>query len=87
MVTQRRAELNRYCSAYPDLCSDLNSEISALDTMYTQLKVQYVNTNGNEAVLRAMIENLQAQVQLLGRQLQMVEQIKQKKQKGNTKLM
>jgi tetrahydromethanopterin S-methyltransferase subunit F len=46
------------------------------------LKIEYSNTNGNEAVMQAMVENLQTRVQLLARQLEIIQNIRQKSNKN-----
>jgi hypothetical protein len=82
IVETRRAEVGQLGKDYPELCNDLDKELNSLDTLYTQLKIEYSNTNGNEAVMQAMVENLQTRVQLLARQLEIIQNIRQKSNKN-----
>lgn len=61
---------------------DLNSfeaEINHLDSAYTGLKQDLVESQRNEQVMGAMMENLQLRIEILNRQLQILEQIQQLK--------
>ena len=89
LVETKRTEVKQMCTAYPDVCKDFEAEIDTLHALYGQLKIEYKNSNGNEAVLQAMIQNLQMQVQLLSTQFQVIQNIKQRERKGNqnSKLM
>lgn len=78
LIQKQQKQLSVYCSDYQDVCKDFRTEIDTLDVLYRQLKVEYVNSDNNEAVLRAMIENLQEQVKLLSLQLKIIEEAKQK---------
>ncbi len=75
---KQQRQLSYYCAEYQDVCHDFRSEIDTLDVLYRELKAEYVNSDNNEAVLRAMIENLQEQVKLLSLQLKIIEETRQK---------
>lgn len=79
-VMTRYSELDKYRNEYPQLCNTFISDLESLGRSYGQLKQEY-DRSGNEAVLRAMIENLQMQVQLLGQQLQIIQHVEQKESK------
>ncbi len=83
-VRYAMAELDRYSKEYPELCQDFSRDIQALDTAYSQLKIEYQGANGNEAVIRAMIENLRTQLRILNLQLQIIHNIKQKETRKHT---
>ncbi len=82
IVEVKRSELNRFSGRYPELCNDLDKELHALDTMYDQLKTDYRNSSDNPAVRQALLENLQARVQLLNQQLLIIQNIDQQEQKN-----
>jgi len=76
VVQSKITEISRYAKEYPDLYKDFEGEIDTLHTSYNQLKVEYTNSNGNEAVLQALIGNLQLQVALTNKELEIIENIK-----------
>ncbi len=77
-VKEATTELNKYSMDYPELCKGFDKEMGALETAYSQLKEEYKGANGNEAVIRAMLENLQLQMKILSVQLQILQNIKHK---------
>lgn len=77
MVTTRRSQMNKFGKDFPDLFHDFDHEMDTLNAIYNQLKTEYVKSNGNPAVLKALIANLQLQAQLATRQLQIIQQIQQ----------
>jgi hypothetical protein len=89
IVETKRTQLSGFGKDYPDLFKDFQAEMDTLHVLYGQLLTEYKNSNGNEAVSQALIENLQMQVQLLSKQLEVVQDIKQKENKKvtNSKLM
>ena len=84
-VETKQAELQPFGSEYPAMFKDFESEMDTLHVMYHQLETEYKNSNGNEAVQQALIQNLQMQVQLLNKQVQIITQLTQKGNKKNTK--
>ena len=84
LVETKRAELDQLTKDYPQISKDFDVEIDTLHALYGQLKMEYKMSDGNDAVLQAMIANLQTQVQLLGKELQVLQDITQKQnKKGN----
>lgn len=84
ILQMKDAELKQYCTPQPELCAEFEKDISALDTAYYQLKKEYATSADKEKILRAMMTNLQMQVQLMNRQLQIMETVKQKKEEIHT---
>jgi hypothetical protein len=80
LVMTKYSELDKYRKAHPRLCREFGKDLETLNIMYGQLKKEY-NKSGSEAVLQAMIENLQIQVQLLGEQLQIIHNVDQQEHK------
>ena len=81
IVQVRRSELDKYSKDYPELCKEFEKEVKNLNLLYAQLKEEYKNSDGSDAVLKAMIENLQAQAQITERQLQIIQSVKEKDSK------
>ncbi len=75
IVETQHQEIAQLGKGYPDVCNDLDKELRSMDTLYGQLKNEYQVSGGNEAVMQAMVENLQARVQLMNQQLQLLKSI------------
>lgn len=85
VVETSLTELDAYSTEYPDLCRNFKTEIDTLNRMYVQLKNEYSKSGGNEAVLQAMVDNLQKQVSLIKLQIDIIQSVKQKKQSPQNK--
>ncbi len=75
IVETQHQEIKLLGKGYPEVCNDLDRELCNMDTLYGQLKTEYQASGGNEAVMQAMVENLQARVQLMNQQLQFLKGI------------
>lgn len=84
IVQMKDAELEQYCMPQPQLCREFESDMAALSEAYRQLKTEYAAAADKEMILQAMTANLQMQVQLISRQLQIMESVKQKKEEART---
>jgi hypothetical protein len=80
IVQVKNAELAKYCSPQPELCATFENDLGGLSLAYNQLKKEYDRAPDNKAVLRAMLSNLEMQVQLINRQLQIMETVQQKQE-------
>lgn len=75
-IIQEREQLVKAIAVnYPDLEIDFESDWNTLDQAYMQLKKEY-KQNQNEEVLHALVQNLQARVNLLNKQLEVISQMK-----------
>ena len=84
IVENQHQEIKQLGKGFPEVCNDLDNELRNMDTLYGQLKNEYLVSGGNEAVMQAMVENLQARVQLMNQQLQLLKSISaQKSAKGH----
>ncbi|RYD58022.1 MAG: hypothetical protein EOP56_07040 [Sphingobacteriales bacterium] len=80
IVQMKDAELEQYCKPQPELCKEFERDIAMLNKAYYQLKTEYAASADKKRVLSAMRNNLQMQVQLISRQLQIMETVTQKKE-------
>ncbi|MFD2246151.1 hypothetical protein [Pontibacter ruber] len=62
---------------------DIDRELARLDSSYTQLKKQLYTTPNTDKVMGAMIQNLQIRIEVLNRQLEVLQRI-EKLQKQRT---
>lgn len=81
MIETKRGEIKRFAQTDPDLYREFSAEIEALDRDYQRLKAELPQTPNQEELLKAMIENLQTQVDILNRQLSIIQRVNQAKQR------
>ena len=74
------AAMEQYCRPQPELCRDFEKDMTGLNEAYGQLKKEYMVSADKKTIMQAMMNNLRMQVQLISRQLQIMETIAQKKQ-------
>ncbi len=70
-ITGQRQLLTSYLEIHPELAQEFLRDLDELQANYKQLKNEY-NQTGSEAVLAAMIRNLQLQQELLSEQLNLL---------------
>lgn len=78
-VEIRQKELQSAASAEPELYKQFIEDLSTLDSSYRMLKNQATQTPNRDVIIRAMIQNLQLQAELLGRQLKIFDEYKNTK--------
>jgi len=74
LITQKRLVVAEYDLEDPEIKEGFRKDLASLDTTYLELKEEFIDTN-NEAVLDAMIHNLQLRMELLNQQLMILETI------------
>ena len=79
MIALKQEELKSLAKDQPELYQRFTKDIDQLDSSYYILKKQLSATPNREMLLEAMIQNLQLQLNVLNQQLNIINQIKQKK--------
>jgi hypothetical protein len=69
----------------PLLYRQFSGDVQKLDSVYHSLKTQLPNNSNREQVIEAMISNLQLQIGLLNKQLDIIKQIKHSKKSAYEK--
>jgi hypothetical protein len=80
MVQIKDAELEQYCRPQPVLCREFENDISSLNEAYMQLKKEYITSADKKTILQAMMNNLQMQLDVMNRQLEVMQTVKKKKE-------
>ncbi|MDQ6478707.1 hypothetical protein [Dyadobacter sp. LHD-138] len=75
LIDEKRSEILKLASNSPELYRDFSADLKSLENSYQNLKSDLGNAPNQEALIRAMIENLQFQVDLLNRQLNILQRI------------
>lgn len=84
-VEARQQELKAAASDLPSLYKQFEEDLKALDSSYAALKNQAAHTPNRDVLIRAMIQNLQLQAELLERQLQVIQEFKNTQTPKNEK--
>lgn len=69
-------EVEKIKSEHPELYNRFSADIQKLDSSYQQLKQQLPSEANQEMLLKAMLQNLTLQVDLINRQLGIIEELK-----------
>lgn len=84
-IQQQQQELKSLTSDQPQLYLQFSKDLSTLDSSYRVLKTQAVETPNREIIIKAMIQNLHLQAELLSKQLLIINEFKTTKQEKNEK--
>lgn len=77
MIEMKRNEIRRIETKDPLLYHEFNSEIKAMDVSYQKLKKDLPNSPNQEETVKAMIQNLQVQLEVLNQQLKIIKNVNQ----------
>jgi hypothetical protein len=84
-VKNKQEELRSAIANNPELYRKFQADLNTLDSSYKLLKEQANQTVNPDVIIKAMIENLRLQSELLGRQLMIIHDIKTPKTSTNEK--
>ena len=75
-VESRQKELRSAIANNPELYKKFQEDLNTLDSSYRLLKEQASQSINGDVIIKAMIQNLQLQSELLGRQLMIIHEYK-----------
>ena len=84
-VQTRQEQLKAAANGLPELYQQFEKDLAVLDSSFCSLRQQAVQTPNRDVLIRAMIQNLQLQSELLERQLQVIQEFKQPQKTNNEK--
>lgn len=84
LIDTKRQELRQLEQDNPALYREFSTEIEQLNQDYQSLRSELPRTPNQEELVRAMIQNLEMQVNILNRQLRVIQKIKQAKESHET---
>ncbi|MFN8291145.1 MAG: hypothetical protein U0U70_12890 [Chitinophagaceae bacterium] len=84
-VATRQQELKQAAHDQPALYSQFEKDLKVLDSSYRSLQEQAAHTPNRDVLIKAMIQNLQLQGELLNRQLLIINEIKNTQKEKNEK--
>jgi hypothetical protein len=74
LIATKQSELKIIAKSDPQLYEEFTGEIAKMESTYKKLNKDLLTSPNQEAVLRAMIRNLQVQTEVLNQQLNVIEQ-------------
>ncbi len=80
-IEQKRIELIRLTSDNPELYKEFAADLDRLEKSYGNLRSELPQAPNQEALIQAMIQNLQWQIDLLNQQLTILQRIKKADQR------
>jgi hypothetical protein len=85
-IEEKKSELSAYDLKVLGLDEqkEIDRELARLDSSYTQLKNQLYTTPNTEIVMGAMVQNLQIRIEVLNRQLDVLQKIEQLQKQQTT---
>ncbi|HEX6846235.1 MAG TPA: hypothetical protein VF144_04625 [Chitinophagaceae bacterium] len=84
-VQSRQKELHAAIANDPELYRKFRQDLNTLDSSYRLLREQAAQSMNADVIIKAMIQNLQMQAELLGRQLMIIHEFKTTKTSTNEK--
>ncbi len=84
-VEVRQKELRAAIANDPELYRKFQQDLNTLDSSYRILREQASQSMNGDVIIKAMIQNLQLQSELLGRQLMIIREFKTTKTSANEK--
>jgi hypothetical protein len=84
-IAVKQEELKTIASTEPELYKQFAGDLATLDSSYRVLKTQATASPNHDVLIKAMIQNLQLQAELLSRQLMIINQFKNSKKDSHEK--
>ncbi len=84
-IEEQQQQLKVMTKSRPELYSQFAQDLAALDSSYRVLKMQAVQTPSREVIIKAMLQNLQLQAELLSKQLLILHDLNNNKKNNNEK--
>ena len=82
-IETRQEELKEATADNPELYKQFLEDIQLLDSTYNMLQKQAAHTANKDVIMKAMLQNLQLQAELLYRQLLITNDINKQKKQNN----
>lgn len=84
-IELQQQQLKTMAAKQPELYSQFAQDLAALDSSYRVLRTQAVQTPSREVIIKAMLQNLQLQAELLSKQLMIIQEFNNNKNNKNEK--
>lgn len=82
LIEEKQSELKRIQKENPQLYNEFSAEIKVIEENYQKLKKDLPESPNREETVKAMIRNLQIQIEVLNQQLKVIQQVDQFKKEN-----
>lgn len=82
LIEQKKDSLMVYAQENPNLYNEFSSDLQKLGEDYENLKKQLQNSPNQKLVVRAMVKNLELQLQVINQQLSIINEVSQYKKEN-----
>jgi hypothetical protein len=83
LIEEKKDSLHVYAKDNPELYNKFMADVGKLNTDYEELKKQLQTSPNSQVVVRAMMKNLDIQLQVLNQQLMIINQVNQYKKENS----
>lgn len=82
LIEEKKDSLQVYAKENPELCNQFNADLEKLGRDYENLKKELQNSPNQKIVVKAMVRNLETQLQIINQQLSIVNEVTQYKKEN-----
>ncbi len=75
LIHSKQLELGEYIDKDSPFYDDFKKDIVELDSIYSELKTEF-DYNNDEMIMEAMVRNLQLRIEIMDRQLKIIQKVK-----------
>lgn len=83
LIEQKRDSLQHYADENPELYKKFSSDLKQLNESYETLQKELPKSPNQQLVVKAMIKNLEIQLQLVSQQLSIISEVNQYKRENS----
>lgn len=83
LIEQKRDSLQNYAQENPELYKKFSSDLKQLNASYETLQKELPKSPNQQLVVKAMIKNLEIQLQLVSQQLSIISEVNQYKKENS----
>ncbi|MBB6499489.1 hypothetical protein [Pedobacter cryoconitis] len=83
MIEQKRDSLQAFAATDPELYNKFKTDFQVLNATYEKLRKEMAGSPNQQMVAKAMIRNLEIQIQLLNQQLSIINEVSQYKKENS----
>jgi hypothetical protein len=83
LIEQKKDSLQIYAVANPELYHQFDSDLQKLNKAYEQLRKELPESPNRQLVVKAMIKNLEIQLQLVSQQLSIISEVTEYKKENS----
>ena len=77
LIEEKKDSLQAYAKKNPALYANFSADLNKLDSDYEQLKKELQNSPNQKVVVKAMVKNLELQLQVINQQLSIINEVNQ----------